>query len=711
MFRNLTFLLLFLLSGFQIAWATEREDEIRAEMWNSSDKSFQVKEIPDKWKDKSAVIIAQLNRFEYRKPAMVALLRFNEYSHYRIMLLDKNALAEYSEITFLTNRTENSTGETFKVYVGFKIIKPNGKEIIVDHATAVTMERERGGQKQSYKKLAVPGLEIGDIIDYYICEEATRSSATYIYFFDPVIYSLPGEYPIINHKLQFRAERRCFINLSSLNGAPEFKLVTDEAKDEQYYSLEVKDVEAVEDQRWLYQYRELPSIKFRAAYASGKGMRTYDVLLGEPGVAKTSVTKKEVEDMAATMLATPYDVRFLSKYAKSKLKGEKDPIEIAKKAYYFYRNEFFLGAEATVVEGGSMQPVSELKFVDGFSTFLTGKKINNDVVLAVGRNIAPLDKLLMENEIEWLVRVKNGDKTVYFSPFDQYTLPGTIDPLLEGTEAYVMPMLKSGKLIAQKATLPTSTSADNVSDVTATVDLGDLTNTKIAVKRSLTGHNKAIEQSIMMDVYDFESEERSRYDMDESFEGFMMKKRYVAMKEAYMKQRPEYKSERLKYFVENNYDFKTKESANLTIEQTGRYEEKPAFVYSYTFETDELVKKTGPNYLLDIGKLIERQTKIDERELKRQNNIYFDNPRSFKNKVIVTIPAGYTVQGLDKLNQSVETKWGGFTSTAKMEGGKIVVETNKHYDANFVPKEAWDSLLKFLNAAHSFTEQKVLLKK
>jgi hypothetical protein len=46
-----------------------------------------------------------------------------------------------------------------------------------------------------------------------------------------------------------------------------------------------------------------------------------------------------------------------------------------------------------------------------------------------------------------------------------------------------------------------------------------------------------------------------------------------------------------------------------------------------------------------------------------------------------------------------------------MEGGKIVIETHKHYDTNFVPKEEWTSVLNFLNAAHSFTEQKVLLKK
>jgi hypothetical protein len=59
----------------------------------------------------------------------------------------------------------------------------------------------------------------------------------------------------------------------------------------------------------------------------------------------------------------------------------------------------------------------------------------------------------------------------------------------------------------------------------------------------------------------------------------------------------------------------------------------------------------------------------------------------------------------------VENKWGGFTSTAKEENGKIVIESNKHYDVNFVPKDEWPKVIEFLNAAYQLTEQKILLKK
>src|SRR5882672_12616537 len=491
-------LLVFSLPMFGI----DRSEELRAEMWNPANKSFQVIETPKKWAGKSAVIIAQLNRYEYRKPAVLNLLRYNEYNHYRIKLLDKNAINKYSEMSYYTNHSDNSTGESVKVYVGFKVIKPNGKEVIVDLVSAVKMEKQSGGVKRSYDKIAIPGLEQGDILDYYICEEATKSNRSLIYFFDPVVYSLPREYPVINHKLQFRAERRCFINLKSLNGAPELKLVADESNEEQYYTLDGNDIEPAEDQRWIYPYRELPTIKFRAAYASGKGMRSFDVLLGEPGKVKSTVSKKEIEELAATMMSTVYDVKMFSKFAKTKLKGVTDPFEIATQAYYFYRNDLFNLTEGDMVEGKSMPTLSEVKFTDVFSTFLGSKKIPHDIVIAVRRNISPLNDILMENEIEWLIRVKKGDQFLYLSPCDMNTMPGSIDPLLEGTEAFALDgRVSFKKWDAKRITLPMTTSSDSRSETSVAVQLNEMKIAKVLVEKKLTGRNKRIDQYELMDVY------------------------------------------------------------------------------------------------------------------------------------------------------------------------------------------------------------------
>ena len=98
--RIILYVVLFAItSAIHAAPPSEREEEIRNEMWLSSDNAFKVIETPKKWDDQSAVVIAQLNRFEYRKPVMRSQILYNDYKHYRIKLFDKKAVAEYSEIS------------------------------------------------------------------------------------------------------------------------------------------------------------------------------------------------------------------------------------------------------------------------------------------------------------------------------------------------------------------------------------------------------------------------------------------------------------------------------------------------------------------------------------------------------------------------------------------------------------------------------------
>src|SRR5688572_21939620 len=112
MLRKLYFFLAaaLMLLSFGESMATDRALEIKGEMWNSADKDFKATTVPDKWKDKSAIIIAQLHRFEYKKAVMANLLKVNQYSHYRIKLNDQNAISKYAEISY--NADDDGYGNT-----------------------------------------------------------------------------------------------------------------------------------------------------------------------------------------------------------------------------------------------------------------------------------------------------------------------------------------------------------------------------------------------------------------------------------------------------------------------------------------------------------------------------------------------------------------------------------------------------------------------
>lgn len=126
---------------------------------------------------------------------------------------------------------------------------------------------------------------------------------------------------------------------------------------------------------------------------------------------------------------------------------------------------------------------------------------------------------------------------------------------------------------------------------------------------------------------------------------------------------------------------------------------------------NNLIKKAGDKYLIEIGKILTSQIEIDQKEKDRKNNIYMIYPRSFENEIILEIPAGYSVSGLEKLNKKVENETGGFTSSAEIKGNQLVIKTFKYYKNYYEPNANWNKMIAFLDAAYQFTQEKVLLKK
>ena len=85
--------------------------------------------------------------------------------------------------------------------------------------------------------------------------------------------------------------------------------------------------------------------------------------------------------------------------------------------------------------------------------------------------------------------------------------------------------------------------------------------------------------------------------------------------------------------------------------------------------------------------------------------------RSFNHNVTFKIPDGYTAEGIDKLNKSVKNECGGFESTAKIEGNKLLITYTKYYNNTLEPATNWGKILAFVDAGFAFTKEKILLKK
>ena len=144
----------------------------------------------------------------------------------------------------------------------------------------------------------------------------------------------------------------------------------------------------------------------------------------------------------------------------------------------------------------------------------------------------------------------------------------------------------------------------------------------------------------------------------------------------------------------------------------GRFGDSATLKYKETFSLKKYISRAGRNYIFEVGKLIGSQVKLEQNELQsRQTDIWLQNARTIENNITVNIPAGYTVEGLDELNVSVDNESGSFISTAKVEGDKLIVSTQKIYKKIFDKKENWANYVAFLEQAYKFSQSKVVLKK
>ncbi|MBL4577008.1 MAG: hypothetical protein JKX74_00970 [Flavobacteriales bacterium] len=82
--------------------------------------------------------------------------------------------------------------------------------------------------------------------------------------------------------------------------------------------------------------------------------------------------------------------------------------------------------------------------------------------------------------------------------------------------------------------------------------------------------------------------------------------------------------------------------------------------------------------------------------------------REYHNVIILKIPEGYGVEGLEKLNVNVDNETGSFMSTAKLEGDQLLVSTKKVYKHHYEPKEkgrkcrnSWMQLLTYTNKKYA----------
>jgi len=716
--------------------------KIREEVYSSGDKDFDVTAIPDKWKNESAVILCQkLTQIFDKTGANYGVgsnkgISTTETLRKRIKLLDKKAVDDFSEYYFQS--TDN---------IGVRIIKPNGSKSDVKMSDAVEVKsntdvpslyRTYYSFSSKYKKIAIPDLQVGDIIDYFYKVSDQNYLVGNFYPFNDVIISLCNSYPTLKQKIEFKIEKRFYINIKSVNGAPTLK---PQSNDETFfvYTLTDTDRDKFFDERWVFPYRSTPTIKYQVFYVQNKSTNT-NYAIGEPGVPKTNITADEaVEQMKGIYddsknLFVMSTASYVYDCVSDKMGKETDPVKIATQAYYCLRGYYSTPGIFESFPGYLDQPYDIVKdaltnknmynaanntigdeyFVQIMSMVLKRKKVPFNVAFAVPRRIGNMDEAILANEFLWSIYME-GKQPYFMTPLDYFSHPKNPDYRIEGVEAYVINPKASSKDKSYKTIkIPSTTAADNVTIEKSVVTI-DENMEFTTLKRNLTikGHNKDpyFESTIMQ--MDYMDAEMTTYGLKPRFIYKGKKDKMAEIDKAVKSTRDEVIKDRLeslkKELEGDGWEVESYDS--FKIINDGRSPQKQDVVYEDSFKAKNMVKKVGPNYIFDVGKLIGSQLQIKEDEQTRHYDIYMNNPRSFTYEIQVTVPDGYKVEGIDKLNMTLDNSTGSFVSNAKVEGTTLIITSSKVYKTNFEEKAKWPEMIKFLDEAYKFTQAKVVFKK
>lgn len=713
---RILFLQLALLVSF-VAFGQDKvtASRIRTAMWESPKEEFNIIEIPEKWKSEDAVIIATSEERSYQKPPLSAYLIEENASHNRVKILSNAALSDYGQLSF--KKSTVFRGITLETYVGFKIIKPDGKEIIIENSEAVSEELEvNTGTKLTTLKLAIPNLEIGDILDYYIVENYKFPTTKY-HSFDPAIFLLRQKYPIMYGNIRFAVLRRCYINLKTYNGAPNFEKINDGEED--IYQLEYIDQEKVEPIPWFYAYRSLPTIKFKVTYASSTAAYQAPNLLkkDQPGYLNTSVNYEEISSYLKSYMNLIYGFGSLTKYMKTNYKGVRDKSVLVKEAFYHQRHKLSVQFQENWAIRGNSSYIGLRRSImlKNLSSYFKKAKIPHSYIVSVPQQIGTVDNLIIEEEVLLGLRA-NINPPIYITSFTAHSLVNELDENFDGAAVLISSDVSgSGPVSFEKRKMPQSPDFRNqvLTQNSVEINLESLT-TKMTVIKSLSGLARFDDQKLYMDAYDFVNEERIKYDLKPITEDLPRKRLEETKKliKEYWGSRDKKLNNNLLEQTKNKLDVEIDTVHSFKIIETGRSEEQSMFIYEFTVVSSDLLKKAGNNYFLNVGKLIEKQQEIDnEFKKSRVYDIYREYPRRFHNQITIHIPDGYSVQGLEKLQVAIENETGGFVSEAELSNDTLKIDAIKYYSNSYEPASNWNKLLEFTTIAEDFNNLKVLIKK
>ncbi|HEY9114072.1 MAG TPA: DUF3857 domain-containing protein [Bacteroidales bacterium] len=706
-------------------------------MWGNESEEAKVTEVPEKWKDMSAVILYLDESFQYRKQPMNNAINENIFIRKRVKLLDQTAVNRWAEFSS-ENLREKKWGKNGN-YMGIKIIKPNGEIRVIQENDFVELEnKESGYTKIKTLKLAVPDLAVGDIIDYYyvsINSYFANVNGGLDVQFEPELIILQSEYPILYRKLSIQPERRTYLNAKSYNGAPEPELVEDGKWTN--YTYISREVESFNIDQMVFPYRAYPTIVYQVTMCSDANRKKRLDFLGDEKSIKSNVSENEIASLLlnftdASFQKNTYAIDMKNECArkiKPNLSANPTDLEVAENAFYYFRH--YLNFKYSLYYG-QLAPMSyfmsDFEIIIAFSNVLSDFGVNHELGIAADRQYSSLDEVVISTQLIPFVRLYNQDSTLITVPAGN-TVFGEHIFLIEGTTALTIDKKTASAINVasvwnnktddlfpyQKKFIPVSTTEENSVIDSIFINLENLSPAKVSFSETfcMMGEPKYYYSQLIIPFSYKYIEEADSYAMYNTFSPADTKQIMKNIESIENLKDKEYaeRHDMVKLILNEsqNVDDVVLDTVNLL--SPGRWTNDDTLKFQYKFTITSGIKKAGNSYIIEIGKFIGRNKEFTKEEKNRKVPVFDDTPHSHNWILSLNIPEDYKVEGIGDLEISVDNSSGSFTCHPKLEDNLLILDIQKVYKKNYYPIEEWPQVLEFLQAAVEFTQKQILISK
>lgn len=726
----------------------KESDELRKQVWAWDRPEFSKKDIPAEYANASKITIAHHTELTADSKSKIAFYglgfgtnketSLTEIVREMVKLNDKTAVDDYSELGF--TRLDKRSGFLVKskatTFVGIRVIKPNGqiKEVNADD---IVLTKDESNEKKA--KVAIPDLQPGDIIDYFIAIDQVLTND-----FSAKNYSIAlfDDAPVLHYSFHGQLGKKFAIDYRSYNGAPDLNVSKNDDKDI-IIDVVKKNMAPFETSLWVAPALQLPFIRMNITLGY-RGPGSKYLGSSKPGeVNKNKETDEIVEMQANSFAGQFYNSYFMKanraqfdemvsdakKMAKKAGLNYKDMSDEEKAAFLYYTVRFTKLLNFDIDELQRSINSGDYTF-NGLAFILNctfkAADLEPAILVSTPRTGFRMKEVMDLDDLVSTTYLMGTNKI--FSIESIYDHPFKVPESMEGIKQSNTIKLKNrGMVTSLNAVnkmaevgpgfqLPLSDAEKNahIDQLKISLTPGP-DNLAVQRKSTVKGNYKISLQRKLILYEDYYESERKALGQEmgliETLEDGKKSRKYVeevknAFAEARKKQKDAFAEEAKEWLEQEVTDLKDHKIESLGVRHTA-----PDLVYSSSFNLAGMVKKAGNNMIVEIGKIQGEPLTIKTEQRKRDLDIYMSYPRSIEYHIEFKIPDGYTAEGIETLNKKVVNSTGFFTAEATVNGQNINIKVKKHYLNAYEPSSNWGKMIEFIDASSEWTNAKFLLKK